>query len=240
VIAPDAYLNARVDDAFNALRLRVIDLAGLDVLGELDDAFWRFDRLPEVGQPRQNWHYAGRAFALRRNLISQGNPTPIVVVREDSEVDTYWRIYIRVNEGAQNGTLGEPLRQIPWNFDARVSEDVEAYEQGGKLMSNPPGGYYVDFTQLAADYGWFRIPAGRAWRQNFSEVLFWDFVKADGLAWLEAMRELYTDAQLAAVQSGATQIPATAIPEVTEEPSATETPRRTATPLPPDLQSGQP
>ena len=150
----DAVLNSRVAESFNALRFRVFEETGIDYLGELEDAFWRLDRLPEQGQPRENWHYAGRSIALNRNMVLQGNPTPMVVAREDREVGVYWRVYLRTN--AQNGTQGEPLRQIPWDFASRTT-DITAYEQGGKRLDNIPTGYYVDLTQLAQDYGWLPI-----------------------------------------------------------------------------------
>ncbi|NDJ84574.1 MAG: hypothetical protein GYB66_01685, partial [Chloroflexi bacterium] len=251
VEAPEPYLNARVYPAFNALRFKMLDVAGLDFLSTLEDAFWDLSRSPELGQQRESWHYAGRAFAIPRGLVSQGNPTPIVVVREEGEIGTYWRVYVRVAEQAQGGALGEPLRQTPWDFDARTSGDPEAFEQGGKLMDTVPSGYYVDFTQLAADHGWERLPADRRWRQNFPDVLFWVFIKRDNLDWETAMQELYTDEQLrrflndepvettplptTSPEEGTTEAPAETI-EATSTPAPTETlPFRTSTPIPPDI-----
>ncbi len=233
VDAPDAYLNARVDDSFNALRQRVEAETGINYLGELEDAFWRKERLPEGGLPRESWHYAGRAIALNRTLVSQGSPTPMVVVRENRELGTYWRVYLRVAETAQNGSLGEPLRQIPWNFDARTSgDDLEAYEAGGRRMTSLPPGYYVDFTQLAADYGWEPVPSERNWRQNYPGILYWQFVRNDGLNYAQAIRELYTEAEAALI--GAPPIAATATIPIA--PTETDIPARTPTPLPPDQQ----
>lgn len=236
VTSPDAYLNSRVDDSFNALRIKIYETAGWDVLAQLDDAFWRLERRPEPGVEKFNWHYAGRAFSMQRSLVSQGNPTPIVVVREDREVGVYWRVYVRVAQDYQNGALGEPLRDVPWDFDSRVDpEDLEAYENGGSLMDMPPAGYYVDFTQLAADYGWHPVEAGRTWRQNYPDILFWNFVKTDELPWEAAMRELYGELQMAQFiefLNGAPAPQPTLIPEATELP--TEELERSPTPLPPD------
>lgn len=234
VVAPDAVLNARVDASFNNLRTRVRELTGIDYLRVLDDAWWRLERLPEIDQSRENWHYAGRAIALERDLVTQGNPPPMVVIREDREIGTYWRVWLRVNEAGQNGALGEPLRDLPWDFAARGSGDIEAYEEGGQLMSQPPAGYYIDFTRLAADYGWLPVAAGRTWRQNTAAILYWSFIKTDGLEWRVAMRELYTDQQLASFLSGATPIPVTSGPEITITETGTPASRRTSTPSPPD------
>jgi TolB protein len=233
VTAPQAYLSDRVNDSFEALRRRVLEKVGYDFLGTLEDAFWAQDRLPDPGEPRQNWHYAGRAFAIDRDLVYAGYPTPIEVVREDVEVNTYWHVYVRVVDAAQNGSLGEPLRRMPWDFAARSSGAVEDYERGGRLKDSVPPGYYVDLTQLAEDYGWERLPAQRTWQYNFGAIQFWEFVKTDGLGWEAAMLELYSPAELQSFLSEATHVPP---PPPLPSPSPTEEVERTPTPIPPDVQ----
>ncbi len=211
-------LNDRVNDSFNALRQRTLTLSGWDFLGTLDDAFWSLDRRPAPGEPRRNWHMTGRAFSVTRNAIA-GFPPLIEVVREDIGVDTYWRVYVRVDEDAQFGQLGEPLRHMPWDFAARDSGDVEAYNQGGRLRAQMPGGYYLDFTQLALDYGWLPMPAGSDWRANFAVVNYWMFIKTDSLLWIDAMLELYAPSELGGFAPTAT--PAPALPTAT--PAASDT-----------------
>lgn len=231
VAAPQAYLSDRVNDSFEALRKRVLEETGYDFLGTLEDAFWHRDRPPEPGEPEQNWHYAGRAFAFDRNLIYGGPPAPVEIVRENREVNTYWRVFVRVVSDAQNGTLGEPLRRLPWDFTARTSGDVQGYESGGKLKESVPPGYYVDLTQLAVDYGWQRVPARRTWQSNFSAIQFWEFQQTGTLSWDNAMLELYTPDEVQNFFVPATAVPAPP-PLPTSEP--TESVRRTATPIPPD------
>ena len=133
VTAPQAYLSDRVNDSFEAMRLGVVKRAGYDFFGTLEDAFWAQDRPPDPGEPRENWHYTGRSISFNRNLIYASFPAPLEIVREDIEVNTYWRVYLRVVNEAQNGALGEPLRRLPWDFEARSSGDVEDYERGGRL-----------------------------------------------------------------------------------------------------------
>jgi TolB protein len=234
VNAPQAFLSDRVNDSFEAMRLRVLEQAGYDFLGDLEDAFWPQGRLPEPGEPRENWHYTGRAIAINRDLIYAGYPTPLEIVREDVEVNTYWRVYLRVVDEAQDGLLGEPLRYRPWDFTARASGDVEDYEQGGRLKDSVPTGYYIDLTQLAADFGWQRVPALRTWQYNFGAIQFWEFHKTDGLSWRDAMLELYTPGELDIFLSEATRVPPPP-PLPTESP--TPEIRRSPTPIPPDLQS---
>ncbi|MBL8161362.1 MAG: PD40 domain-containing protein [Anaerolineae bacterium] len=193
--ASSPYLSDKVNDSFNALRQQVLKDVGWDFLGELDDAFWQLDRPPQPGEERRNWHMTGRAFGVNRNLIA-GFPPLIEMAREDIGVNTYWRVYVRVTEEAQSGQLGEPLRRMPWDMLSRDDGDVQAYDQGGRLKDGVPSGYYIDFTQLAEDYGWQRASAGSDWRANFNSINYWLFLKPEGLDWYSAMRELYTDPQL--------------------------------------------
>jgi len=233
VEAPQAYLSDRVNDSFEALRIRVLERVGYDFLGTLDDAFWPQGRPPDPGEPRQNWHYTGRAIAIDRDLVYAGPPAPIEVMREDLEINTYWRLYVRVVNDAQTGALGEPLRDLPWDFAARTSGAVEDYERGGRLKDLPPSGYYVDLTQLADDFGWGRLPAQRTWQYNFGAIQFWELVKTGGLTWEAAMLELYAQDELGGFLSAATQVPPPP-PLPTESP--TPAVRRTPTPVPPDQQ----
>ncbi len=195
VQAQNAVLSDRVNDSFNALRARTLEVSGVDFLGQLEDAFWGLDRRPELGVERRNWLMTGRAFAISRSSIL-GFPPPIELVREDLIDGVYWRVYVRVSAEAQSGQLGEPLRRLPWDLLSRTGGDVEAYNQGGRLRAEVPQGYYIDFTQLALDYGWERMPAGNEWRANADVVNYWLFRKPDGLDWYSAMREIYAESQL--------------------------------------------
>jgi TolB protein len=56
----------------------------------------------------------------------------------------------------------------------------------------------VDFTALAAQYGWRRIAAQEReefnWRSQLLALEYWHFERRDGLTWYDAMRLVY-DAQ---------------------------------------------
>jgi TolB protein len=226
VTAPIPELSDRVDDSFNALRAAVAERVGFDFLGTLQDAAWETDRLPELGQPTQSWHYTGRAFAINSALV-YNTPAVIEVVREDIGANIYWRVYIRVAEDRQDGSLGEPLKRVPWDFASRNAGDPEVFEAGGRPKLAVPQGYYVDFTQLAEDYGWTRVPSERDWRRVFGAILFWEYDKRDNLSWADAMLEIYTQQQINQLLSGPT-------PRPTLPSTATPGPR-TPTPIPPDL-----
>lgn len=196
VIVENAALSDQVNDSFNALRAAAAGQLGWDVLGRLDDAFWSLERPPEPGEERRNWLMTGRSFALTRSSIV-GFPPRFEVVRENVGVETEWRVFVRADDSSQSGELGEPLRRMPWDFASRTSGDVEAYDQGGRLRDRVPTGYYIDFTQLSADYGWSRVPAGTDWRANANSINYWLFRKTDGLSWYDAMLEIYPPGQIA-------------------------------------------
>ena len=211
VIAEAPYLSDRVDGSFSALRAAVSQAAGWDFLGQLDSAMWDLGRRPEPGQAFQNWHKAGRAFDVVQNH-SLGDPAQIELIPEQRGADLFWHLYVRC--AIQDGSLGAPLSDYPWDFNARISGDVDAYENGGRLKTQIPSGYYVDFTEMAQLFGWEPVPADTSWRYNWAGILFWQYEKRDELDWWSAMLELYPEATLvsafgaqAAPQTGATPRP---------------------------------
>ncbi|MCA9974640.1 MAG: hypothetical protein KC413_02785, partial [Anaerolineales bacterium] len=155
--------------------------------------FVRLDSQPLPGEAAENWNKAGRAFDLPYRDATTFDPQ-VEVVREDIGTETYWRIYIRA--AAQDGSMGEPLRDIPWDFRARFGDEPPYYNEGGKLKDAIPAGYYLDFTALAADYGWQRVPASDNWRTFFPGIRFWHYENRGSLTWAEAMREIYRPNEL--------------------------------------------
>ncbi len=186
--APSPYLSDKVDQSFLALRQRVVQETGWDYLGQLDNMFTALDSQPLPGQPAESWNKAGRAIDVRYQDALAFDPQ-VEIMREDVGAETYWRIYLRAT--AQDGSMGEPLRAIPWDFRARYGNEPRYYNEGGKLKDAIPAGYYVDFTALAADYGWQRVPASDNWRTFFPGIRFWHYENRGDLTWAAAMREIY-------------------------------------------------
>jgi TolB protein len=227
VEAPNPQLHDRVDEAFRALREKVAQEAGWDALSNLQEAYVPLTSSLAPGM-QNDWLYTGRAFAL--------NPLPInagwmAVVRQDFGPETHWRLYLRTR--FQDGSQGRPLRALPWNFNARFQGEPQPYEQGGARAETVPPGYWLDFTELAAAYGWEQLPALSNWRSVYSAARFNEFVRRDGLAWREAMLELYPPEIL---------VTPTPIPTATNTPTvtATATPTITPTPYPPGYQTPTP
>lgn len=227
--APYPQLHDAVDEAFQALRQRVAEVAGWDALAALSNAFVPLTVPLEPGLS-EDWLYTGRAFALNPLLVNAGW---LVIGREDFGQQTYWRVYLRAR--AQDGSMGLPLRQTPWDINARYNRDPRAYEQGGRWMSAVPAGYWIDLTALAREYGWERLPALANWRSYFQGARLGEFVLSQGLDWQTAMLQLYPPDIFI---TPTVVIPPTRTPTrtpwrwVSPTPSLTPSPRPTFTPIP--------
>ena len=183
-------LSDAVNDSFNALRRKVLEETGWDFLSILGDSTRPMQHTPRPGQGRISWHVCGRAVDINQGFLRDGR---IELVREDIGGVTYWRVYIKAK--VQDGTLGEPLRAIPWDLTARSKGGLAA-AQGGELKSEAPAGYYVDFTTLAADYGWERRNALSNWRASWFDIEWWHFQKTEGMSWYDCMLEVYTPEEI--------------------------------------------
>jgi TolB protein len=186
VNAPDPRLSSAVVQRFQYLRASVKKQSGWDFLGTLDNAVIDIDT-PMPPRETNSWLRTGRAIAISRAAITKGW---LVVLPDPTGVSDYWHLYIRT--AVQDGSLGAPLREFPWDFDAVTSGTPSAFDSGGQFFGQIPTGYFVDFSQLAAEYGFQRVPSDPDWRSYYFGIHFWEFVCADGLDWIAAMGELYS------------------------------------------------
>jgi TolB protein len=191
VDAPFAELNPLALPAFQALQGRAAQALGWDALSVLENALVPLNRPLEPGR-QQDWLYTGRAFALPTALLERGW---LVALREDFGGQIYWRIYLKA--AAQDGSQGRPLTALPWDFSARYSGDDAYYQAGGRPAAALPGGYWVDLTALAQQYGWARQPARPTWQSFFQASLYNQFVLDGGLSWQQALQQIWSAAQLA-------------------------------------------
>lgn len=192
VFSPNPSLSSAAAAPFEALRQRTAQLLGWDALSSLENSLVPLSTPLPPGQ-YDSWLLTGRAFALRSGLLNAGW---LAAVREDIGGQTYWRIYLRT--AAPGGGMGQPLTQNPWDFAARYSGVESSYQAGGQLADEVPAGYWIDFTALAADYGFERLPAQANWRSFFPSTLFNQFVLRDGLSWRDAMLQLYSAEEISA------------------------------------------
>ena len=223
VQAPYPQMHDLADEAFAALRERVQREAGWDALASLENAFVPITVTLDPGFG-EDWLYTGRAFAINSLMTNAGW---MAAVREDFGARTYWRLYLRAQ--LQDGSLGEPLRNPPWDLSARYNLDPMDYEEGGKYGEVPPG-YWVDVTSLAAQYGWERVPALPNWRTYYRGARFTEFALTDGLDWYTAMLQLYPPDVLVTPTRLLPPTPTASItPTFTPTRTPTRTPRATLT-----------
>ncbi len=218
VQAPYPQINEQAFNSFQALRAQVAEVTGWDVLSSLENAYVPLSTTLDPGLG-EDWLYTGRAFSLNPAQIQAGW---MAIVREDFGQQTYWRIFLRTT--AQDGSRGAPLTQVPWDFSARTGNSV-GYENGGKLASAIPPGYWVDLTSLAIQYGWERLPALPDWRTYYSGARFNELAFTQGLDWRSAMLQLYPPESLV---TPTIIIPPTRTP--TRTPFWYQTPTFTSTP----------
>jgi TolB protein len=236
ISAPRPSLVQGVELDFGDLRLRIADASGWDFLDTLQNAFVGMNDPLPPGFSHEDWLYTGRAFAFNAAAYQAGWAE---VVREDFGGETYWRVYVRASR--QDGSLGEPLRARPWNFESRYLGTPSVYDSGGTPKPQAPTGYYVDFTELAEDAGFHRLPAMTNWRTFYPGARFNEFAHTDGLSWLDAMLLVYppeaivtpTPFRTPTTTPTLTRVP-TATPWwwrwLTPQPTRTPTATRTATP----------
>lgn len=238
VTAPYPFLSDTADEAFSSLRSEIARLSGWDVLANLQNAYLPISA-PSLSPDSEDWLRTGLAIAI--------NPLPyqagwMAVQREDLGGEVYWRLYIQAR--FQDGSQGEPIAGMVWDLNARSSGQPENYEQGGTYTS-PPAGYWIDFTELAARFGWQRLPALANWRTFFSAALFNEFVFSQGMKWNTAMRQLYPAEMVNTPPAYSTITPtptstalplngltATARADSRQLPTTVSQPRPTWTPLP--------
>jgi TolB protein len=182
--APYPYLLPAAKDSFTRLRSVAAEKLGWDFLASLDDAALPISAPPQPGII-PNWLYTGRAINVQSAPLSAGWMT---IAREEYDGRVYWRLWVKCFN--QDGSCGEPQKAPIWDFSSRYLGDGASYEEGGKL-GNLPAGYWIDFTNLALEIGWERMPAMSNWRNYFQGTLFNQFVFRQGLSWSDAMLQLY-------------------------------------------------
>jgi TolB protein len=217
ISAPNPTLLKFVNDSLTALRYKVARDIGWDFLNSLESAFEAKDTPANPGMGN-SWLDTGRGIAINKLALSSGW---MALVREDIGNQTYWRIYLRTR--SQDGSLGRPITGKSWDILARNSGDPAVYENGGKLIPFPEG-YWVDFTELAARYGWDRFPALSNWITYYPGSRFNLFAQTENLDLNTALSEIYPgeDFGRPALHPTLTPLPTEKPPEPTSTPVSKE------------------
>jgi TolB protein len=227
VEAPYALLQDNVDDSFQEMRSQLAEMIGWDFLYTLENAFIPLST-PALPSLDGSWLYTGRGIAVNTVPINAGW---MAVAREDFGSQTYWRVFLRTR--LQDGSQGKPLSKPTWNFAARYTGDPLGYEQGGLEVSNPPTGYWFDFTEFAHAFNWERMPSSSAWRSFYPATRLNEYAFTEGLDWRRAILEIYPPEMLI-TPTPVSSPTITPTPTITNKPTKypTRTPRPTNTPWP--------
>lgn len=213
------YLHDAVDESFNSMRERLVRETGWDVLGGLQSALIPISSAPDPDGVT-DWLYTGRGIALYDTPLNVGW---MALVKEEENSEVYFRILVRPLY--QDGSLGRPVLASSYNLRERFNNEPSAYDAGG-AQGERLDGYWVDLTDIAARYGWHRLPALPSWINYLPASRYNLLVKQDGLNWQQAMRELYPDEVLATPVITDNSLATTAT-------AAARTGKKTATPPPP-------
>jgi len=192
-------VSGRVADSLLALQTRIKQEVGYDFLAIVSDLLRPVEYKCDNTCDTLSWHKSGRAVDTRLDYSDARGIGGLEVVREDQLGETYWRMYLKT--AAQDGTQGEPLKDAPWDFSYRARWIVSQGEGGTRKPV--PYGFYVDYTELARQYGWERISSADSedldWKTNKLGAEYWHYQKTQNLTWYLAMREVYSEAELKAL-----------------------------------------
>jgi TolB protein len=169
--------------SFRALRQAVIDTSGHDFLARLSEA----NRAIGYGSNTSSytsWHKSGRAFDTLFDYRAGGRQV-LFISPERQGGRLFWRLYLRA--ARQDGSQGQPIT-------------LPVFSPSTRTLSPPPSGYFVDFTALAAQYGWRRIAAQEResfdWRSELLALEYWHFERRDGLSWYHAVSLVHDETTL--------------------------------------------
>jgi TolB protein len=183
-VVSSVFLLPFVKESFLALQSDTTTRVGWDFLNTLDNAFLPLTVPPDPGDA-DAWLYTGRAIEVNSQALPAGWMT---IGREDFSGQVYWRVFIKCY--VQDGSMGAPIQHLIWDLSARSSGNKQAYEDGGKYAVPPPG-YWVDFTDLAQNDDWERIPALSIWRSYYPAIRYNQFAVTGGMNISTSLSQMY-------------------------------------------------
>jgi hypothetical protein len=153
---------------FEALRKKVKELSGRDFLAICGDIFRSADFMSNKdGVANRSNHKTGRAFDYNQDSLH------LIIEKDPLGSKMYFRTYINCEK--QDGSQGQK----------RIVKDYRGHVYKG---------YCIDFTELASQFGFTRIPAWNGWQSSYNRREFWHYedMIEDGrkLTWDEAMLAL--------------------------------------------------
>lgn len=153
------------EDAAEAWK-EIVDLveeAGGTLEGAYGDTARAVQTTTKVGTSKYSFHYCGRAVDINQSLAS-GKGQRYYIAKEDSDGNTYWRIYCKTEK--QDGTQGTEYKR----------GSIKCYAFFNWKEYDIPQGYYIDLTALIESTGKFeRIKAQSGWNGTYNKTEWWHF-----------------------------------------------------------------
>ena len=164
VSAPQPFMQRDAAAVFQKLRKRIVDEAGFDFLARCGDILRDPTfRSSKDGVANRSWHKTGRAFDYDQTSNA-------IVIVSEPHGKQYFRTYIKCSR--QDGSRGTKRRV----------RDIRGYWADA---------WMIDFTAIAEELGFKRIPAWRGWQQHYNRREFWHYqYNPANLTWDEAMSEI--------------------------------------------------
>jgi hypothetical protein len=160
-------------ESFPLLRAETLRLSGRDYLATLAD-MWRPRgfKTSKTGTAFFSRHKCGDAFDCRQDV------NYFVVQSEPMGGHQFFRIFLKTV--AQTPVLTSPTLVL--------NTTVKDYR--GMTFK----GWVLDFTALAGQYNWQRIPAHTGWTttgKNYNKMEWWHYQQTQGLSFEQVMKLLY-------------------------------------------------
>ena len=159
-------------ESFPLLRAETLRLSGRDYLSQLADMFRpRGLKTSKVGTAFFSRHKCGDAFDCRQDV------NYFVVQSEPIGGHQYFRIFLKT------------VAQTPVASSPFVTKTTVKDYRGMKFT-----GWVLDFTALAGQYNWHRIPAHKGWKTtgvNYNKMEWWHYQQTQGLSFDQVMKILY-------------------------------------------------
>jgi hypothetical protein len=130
------------------------------------------------GADNFSWHKSGRAVDFNQGL-------KWLIMKDPSAENMFFRLYLEANAAGALSTYAK-------TFTADDKANVHHNGAGGDITKKT----FVDVTAILSAHGFQRIPAHTGWETSYNKREWWHYVKDDGLTWYQALRQLYTDAQI--------------------------------------------
>lgn len=204
----------RLSDAvlpdFRAAAAEVKNETGVDIMQDPGDTTRDIGlKTTKAGADNFTWHKTGRAVDISQKL-------KWLIIKEGTKDDVRFRLFLEKKPDKKQ----KQTTTYDRTFNKANKPDIHhsSFRESAIFKKT-----FVDVTQILLDHGFSRIAPQEGWEKNRDKQEWWHFEKRGGLSMYGALREIYTDDQIAEGFTKVTgskkkkQAPATAIARMNRE-----------------------